>query len=354
MTSTTLPGATPTEHSDVTTAPDYGDARAEFQALLSGCGLYDLSRRAKIAVTGGDRVRWMNGMVSNNVRDLAPGHGVYAFMLNAQGHIQADLYVFQRGDSLLVDTERGQRDKILQLFDHYIISDDVEIADISDKLTALGLSGPESRHVLERAGIAVPDLAPLVFCSPKCDCACDCLQCTLVRGDDPAGTSYEIWLAPDKLKPTWDALVAAGATAVGAVALELRRISLGIPRFGVDIRERDLPQETGQTRALNFTKGCYLGQEIVERIRSRGTVHRQFTAFAVEGPLPKPGAKILAGENTGENTEEKEVGEITSSATLPLPSGDRPVALGYLRREAAGKDLRAGTAKLKPASLPIA
>ena len=97
---------------------DFGDPRAEFQALLSGCGLYDLSWRTKIAVTGGDRVRWLNGMATNNIRDLAPGHGVYAFLLNAQGRIQADLYVFQRGDSLLVDTERGQQEKVLQLFDH--------------------------------------------------------------------------------------------------------------------------------------------------------------------------------------------------------------------------------------------
>jgi len=346
MTSTTLPGTNPSEHSGPATGSDFGDPRAEFQALLSSCGLYDLSGRAKIAATGGDRVRWLNGMATNNIRDLAAGHGVYAFLLNAQGHIQADLYVFQRGDSLLVDTERGQREKVLQLFDHYIIADDVEIADISGELTAMGLAGPESRSVLERAGIAVPDLAPLELCSPKCDCACDCLQCTLVRGDDPAGTSYEIWLAPDRLKSTWDALVAAGATAVGADALELRRISFGIPRYGVDIRERDLPQETGQMRALNFTKGCYLGQEIVERIRSRGAVHRQFTAFVVEGTLPETGAKILS--------DEKEVGEITSGAVLPLPGGDRPVALGYLRREAAGKDLRAGTSKVKVASLPIA
>ena len=351
MTSTTFPGANPTGHSGAVgaTAPDFGDPRAEFQALLSGCGLYDLSARAKIAVTGGDRVRWLNGMATNNIRDLAPGHGVYAFLLNAQGRIQADLYVFQRGDSLLVDTERGQREKVIQLFDRYIIADDVEIADLSDKLTALGVAGPESRRVLERAGIAVPDLAPLEFCSAKCDCACGCLECTVARWDDSAGTSYEIWLAPDKLKSTWDALVRAGAIAEGADALELRRISFGIPRYGVDIRERDLPQETGQTRALNFTKGCYLGQEIVERIRSRGAVHRQFTAFAVEGTLPEPGAKILVGEK-----DEQEVGEITSSAVLPLPGGDRPVALGYLRREAVGKDLRAGTAKLKPASLPIA
>ena len=346
MTSTTLSGTNPSEHSSMASASDFGDPRAEFQALLSGCGIYDLSGRAKIAVTGGDRVRWLNGMVSNNVRDLAIGHGVYAFMLNAQGRIQADLYVFQRGDSLLVDTERGQREKVLQLFDRYIIADEVEIADISDQITALGLSGPESRNVLKGAGIAIPELAPLEACSPKCDCACDCLQCVLVRNDDSAGSSYEIWLAPDKLRTTWDALVAAGATAVGTDALELRRIGFGIPRYGVDIRERDLPQETGQARALSFTKGCYLGQEIVERIRSRGAVHRQFMAFAVEGTLPEPGAKILA--------EEKEVGDITSSAILPLPGGDRPVALGYLRREAAEKDLRTGTAKLKPASLPVA
>jgi folate-binding protein YgfZ len=344
MTLTTLPGANPSEQSGVTTALDFGDARAEFQALLSGCGLYDLSWRAKIAVTGGDRVRWLNGMATNNVRDLAPGHGVYAFLLNAQGRIQADLYVFQRGDSLLVDTERAQRDKILQLFDHYIIADDVEIADISDKLTALGLTGPESRNVLDRAGIAVPDLA--LAHMQFADVVWRQKTVTLLRSGEEVRESWQIWIAPEHVSELWEALLKAGARPTGTTALNLFRISRGIPQFGADIRERDLPQETGQTRALNFTKGCYLGQEIVERIRSRGAVHRQFTAFAVDGTLPEPGAKIAA--------DEKEVGEITSSAILPLPVGDRPVALGYLRREAVGKDLRAGTAKLKPASLPSA
>jgi len=345
MTSTTLPGTRPTEHSGAITAPDFGDPRAEFQALLSGCGLYDLSWRAKIAVTGGDRVRWLNGMVTNNVRDLASGHGVYAFLLNAQGHIQADLYVFQRGDSLLVDTERGQRDKILQLFDRYIIADDVEIADISDKLTALGLTGPESRAVLERTGVAVPDLAYLQFADLVGQHAWQQKDITVLRSGEEARESWQIWIAPEHTGELWNALIKAGARPTGTTALNCFRISRGIPQFGEDIRERDLPQETGQMRALNFTKGCYLGQEIVERIRSRGGVHRQFTAFAAEGTLPAPGVKITAGE--------KEVGEITSSALLPLPSGDRPVALGYLRREAAGKELRAGTAKINPASLPI-
>ncbi len=354
MTSTTLPGTNPGAH-DATTAPDFGDTRAEFQALLAGCGLYDLSWRAKIAVAGGDRVRWLNGMATNNIRDLALGHGVYAFLLNAQGRIQADLYAFQRGDSLLVDTERQQREKVLQLFDHYIIADDVEITDISDKLTALGLTGPESRHVLERAGIAVPDLACLQFAeviwqSPVQQCGQD-KTVTLLRSGEEARESWQVWIAPEHKDELWGLLLKAGARPTGATALNLFRISRGIPQFGEDIRERDLPQETGQTRALNFTKGCYLGQEIVERIRSRGAVHRQFTAFEVDvaGARPAPGSKIMAGENN----DEKEVGEVTSSAILPLAGGDRPIALGYLRREAAGQKLHAGTAKLKPATLPI-
>src|SRR5215469_6061574 len=113
MTSGTVPE---TKHGETAGIPATGDVRLEFHALFSGCGVYSLEWRSKISLTGSDRVRWLNGMVTNNVRDLASGHGVYAFLLNAQGHIQAELYAFQRGDSLLVDAELAQRDKILQLF----------------------------------------------------------------------------------------------------------------------------------------------------------------------------------------------------------------------------------------------
>jgi len=338
MNTTTISGTQPS------TPADYGDVRTEFHALLSGCGVYDLSWRAKISLTGGDRVRWLNGMVTNNVRDLAPSHGVYAFLLNAQGHIQADLYAFNRGESLLVDVERSQRDMVLQLFDHYIIADDVEVADISDKLTAIGLTGPESHNVLERAGLAGPELTWLQFA----DLTWQQQPITLLHSGEEAKESWQVWTAPEHFTALWDALVKAGATPAGASALNLFRIARAIPQFGEDIRDKDLPQETGQTRALNFTKGCYLGQEIVERIRSRGAVHRQFTAFLVEGPLPAPGAKIQVGN------DEKEVGEITSSADLPLPAGNRAVALGYLRREAVNKNLCAGTSALTPATIPIA
>jgi folate-binding protein YgfZ len=333
MTAMTIAAARPTT--------DYGDTRAEFQALLSGCGVYDLGWRAKIVLTGSDRVRWLNGMISNNVRDLAVGYGVYSFLLNAQGRIQADLYTFQRGESLLVDTERSQREKVLELFDHYIIADDVEVKDVSDQLTALGLTGPGSRNALERAGILVPELGYLQFA----DMRWNEVGITLLHSGEEAKDSWQAWIAPEHVRALWDALAKAGARPSGTSALNLFRILRGIPQFGQDIRERDLPQETGQMRALNFTKGCYLGQEIVERIRSRGAVHREFKAFAVEGALPEPGAKIHA--------EGKEVGEITSSAMLPLAGGDRSVALGYLRREAAGKELRAGAAKLTQTQVPI-
>ncbi len=315
-------------------AADYGDVRSEFQSLLSGCGVYDLSWRAKINLTGGHRVRWLNGMISNNVRDLQPGHGVYAFILNPQGHIQGDLYAFNRGDLFLLDMELAQRDKILQWLKRYIIADDVYLTDISDKLTAVGVTGPDSRQIMRGAGIDLPDLAHLQFS----DLAWRDTQITVLHSGEEAADSWQIWSAPDRAGALWDALGNADAKATGTSALNLFRIAKGIPQYGQDIRERDLPHETRQMRALNFTKGCYQGQEIVERIRARGAVHRQFMSFSVDGPLPEPGTKIQAGG--------KEVGEVTTSALLPLPGGDVPAALGYLRREAEGKELTAGDARL--------
>ena len=127
------------------TPADFGDSATEFRALLQGCALLDMSWQAKLVLAGEDRVRWLNGMVTNNVRDLAPGHGVYSFVLSAQGRIQGDLVAYNRGDYLLVTTDREQAPTIAEIFDRYIIMDDVEVADISDKLAAIGVAGPQSR-----------------------------------------------------------------------------------------------------------------------------------------------------------------------------------------------------------------
>ena len=327
----------------VASAADFGDVRAEFAALVSSAGLFDLSSRAKIVLTGGDRVRWLNGMITNNVRDLAVGHGIYAFLLNPQGHILGDLYAFNRGESIVISTERSQLEKILATFDHYIIMDDVEVKNVSDEWMGVGIAGPAARQLLDKAGIDVPDLKTLQFAEMTWQGA----PLTLVRTDHPAVDEYELWISSERASSLWDHLVKAGTKPTGTSALDLFRIASGIPRYGQDIRERDLPQETEQARALHFSKGCYIGQEIVERIRSRGAVHRMFTAFGVEGPLPAVGSKI--------QSDGRDVGEVTSAASLPLPKGDFLVALGYIRREVAtpGRKLQAGDANLVVTTPPF-
>jgi len=323
--------------------PDYGNVRAEFAALLSSCGISDLGARTKIALTGGDRVRWLNGMVTNNIRDLVAGRGVYAFLLNPQGHILGDLYAFNRGDSILIDSDESQSEKLLATFDHYIIMDDVEVANVSDKLAAVGIAGPKAREVLRAVRFEISTLEPLQFVN----ISWQSVAVTVVCGDNPGVESFELWLAPDQVTPLWHALTKAGATPAGATALELLRIAAGIPRYGQDIRERDLPQETEQQRALHFSKGCYIGQEIVERIRSRGNVHRKFTGFDVQGALPAVSTKIQAAG--------RDVGEITSAASLPLGGGERLAALGYIRREIAtpGRQFQVGSTQLSVAALPF-
>jgi len=321
----------------------FGNATDEFGALRSTCGVYNLENRAKIRLTGSDRVRWLNGMITNNVRDLPVGQGVYAFLLNPQGHILGDLTTYNRGEHLLVDTDRSQLDKILATFDHYIIMDDVEVANVSDQLSAIGLAGPNAESVLRKAGLEDPQLQPLQIA----DLSWQQTKVTIVRGEHDAFPSYEIWVAPEHAASLREELQRSGAMAVGPEALEIYRIVLGIPVYGKDIHERDLPQETEQQRALNFNKGCYVGQEIVERIRSRGAVHRKFTGFTVTGPAPAPGTKI--------QVQAKDVGEITSSAVLPSSDGEHTVALGYIRREIGvpGKEVEIAGSRAVITELPF-
>ena len=322
-------------------APPVDSAAGQFRSLILSSGVYGLSDRVKLALTGKDRVRWLNGMISNNVRDLAAGQGVYGFLLTPQGKILGDLFAYNRGESILVDTDQAQLAKVQETLKRYIIMDKVEIAEVSDKFGGLGLAGPKSAELLRTAGLKVGELGGLQLV----DITWQGIALTVVGGDNPAVPSYEFWIAPQNMPTLQAALLEAGAKPVGAEALELLRIASGVPRYRQDIRDRDLPQETGQARALNFNKGCYIGQEIVERIRARGNVHRMFTGFLVAGELPDAGTKI--------QSQDKDVGEVTSIATLPLQSGESKVALGYLRREAAAKELTAGPAILSVTDLPF-
>ncbi|HXE91460.1 MAG TPA: glycine cleavage T C-terminal barrel domain-containing protein [Terriglobales bacterium] len=329
------------EYRGYETAASFGSPAAEYAALRTSCGLFDLAWRAGFTVRGEDRIRWLNGMVTNNVRDLAPNHGVYSFLLNPQGHILGDMLVFHRGDHLLIETDAEQAPKLRELLDKYIIMDDVELGD-AEPVCRLGLEGPKAGEILRRVGVNPEGLQSLEMRNTEESP----FRCTLVRSAPPSG--YEIWLAPENAAAAFDALICAGAAPVGFEALEIWRVAQGIPRYGLDIRERDLPQETEQHQALNFAKGCYVGQEIVERIRSRGQVHRKFTGFVISGPAPAPGTKVSAAG--------KEIGEITSVARIPASNGSsRTLALGYIRREAAksGATLQVDGAEATISDLPF-
>jgi aminomethyltransferase len=318
---------------------DMSDRRQELTALVAGCGIYRTDRTL-LFFTGRDRTRWLNGMVSNNIRDLAVGHGVYSFVLTPQGHIQADVYAFNRGESLLVETDRTQAETVLRIFRKYIIMDKVEIEDLSEKVTAFGVMGPKSGETLASLGLN-KDLGRLQLQ----DANWNGIALTVVRGDNPSFPNYELLVPSEHAESIWNALLQAGAVEVHEQTLETFRILCGIPKVGQDTREKTLPQETGQERALNFNKGCYIGQEIVERIRARGALHRTFVGFEIDGPVPAAGTKI--------QSEGKEVGEITSVASESL-KGKR-MALGYLRKEFLATDerLTTGEAEAKAASLPF-
>jgi folate-binding protein YgfZ len=315
---------------------DAPDRAIQLSALLSGAGFAALDRTGWIRVTGEDRVRWLNGMVTNAIQGLAPGEGCYNFVLNAQGRIQGDLTAFAQTDELLLETDLQGLPGLIATLDHFIIMDDVELSDISAERKGVVLAGPRAAVILEGLGLFSGQIPSLILQTATWQGA----AVEVIHAHSPMVERYELWSDERTIDRISEELTAAGAVPVLPESLEDLRILEGTPRYGTDIRNsetaRDLPQETGQTRALNFSKGCYLGQEIVERIRSRGAVHRTFTGFQLDGSLPITGT-VLTGAEPG--ADGKPVGELTSVAAIELPealfpSGEVRLALGYLRREA--------------------
>ena len=305
-----------------------------------------LDQTGWIRVTGEDRVRWLNGMVTNSIQDLKDGEATYNFLLSVQGRIQGDATVFAEPDALLMETATAQISVMMPLLDRFIIMDDVELADVTGSQSGLQVAGPRAASLLAQIGLNVDDLAEL----EKRSLSWNTAKVTAIHAYSPLVPRYEMWAEPDTAAKLLEALLSAGALPCDAQSLEWLRILEGTPLYGTDIRDRELPQETGQSRALHFNKGCYLGQEIVERIRSRGNVHRTFGAFRLEGDLPAAGSPI--------ETDGKQIGELTTVAAIPLPEssgGTVQLGLGYIRREALdrGATLQYSSGIAIPVSLPF-
>jgi folate-binding protein YgfZ len=312
------------EYRCVQTPPELDAPEVETETFISGAAVHDLGWMRRLAVRGKDRFRWLSGMVSNTVRDLGSGTGAWNLVLNAQGRIQGDLTTWRDGDALELEIAWDQYHRLLAHLEHFIIMDDVELVPLGEDPTpetALGLSGPGAGAVLERMGL--PTLSePMRGTRVEWNG----FDLRILRGHGVIVEHYEIWTPVAGMTRLWRTLTTAGAVPVGVATVEAFRIAEGIPAYGVDMVERDLPQETSQMRALHFNKGCYLGQEIVERIRSRGKVHRHLRSLELEGPIPSSGTELML--------EETQVGAITSAAALPLRNRKRIFALGMVREEA--------------------
>lgn len=305
----------------------YGDAAAEYAALRQTVGLADLSFRSRICLLGADRKRFLHGQVTNNVNDLPVGQGNYAALVTAKGKLQSDLYVYQLAEEILLDFEPGLSATVAQRLEKYIIADDVQVVDVSEHYGLLTVQGPKASEAVLALGLlqSLPT-KPLHFSSIK-----DEQLGEVYVMNQPRGTAqgFDLFVPTPSLSTMAERLMtlvqSLGGRVCGWQALETVRIEAGFPRFGMDMDETNLAPEAGiEGRAISYNKGCYIGQEVIARIRTYGQVAKALRGLRItSGPLPNKGDKLFAGE--------KEVGYITSSVYSPTLQAN--VALGYVRRE---------------------
>ncbi len=291
----------------------------EYLALTQGVGLADLSGRAYIELQGADRAKFLHNLCSNDILRLTPGQGCEAFLLNAKGKIVGHVFVYCSPDTLVLDSSPGQGEKLAAHLDRYIIREKVTLADRTEEFAQLLLAGPQAAAALGKVGCDAPqDL----LAHGKMEIAG---QTVFVRRSGITGPqAFSLVCASEQKGVVMQALKDSGVTLCGPYAVEVARIEAGMPLYGMDITDDNLPQEVDRNDwAISFNKGCYLGQETVARIDALGHVNRTLVGlrFASES-VPEPGGELLAGD--------KVVGHVTSAAWSPAQR--RAVALGYVRQ----------------------
>ena len=308
----------------------YGDPAAEHTALRSAAGLADLGYRSRLCLTGVDRVRFLHGQVTNNVKDLRPGTGCCAALVTAKGRLESDLQIFALADELLLDFEPGLTPEVSQRLEKFIIADDVQILDAAPHYGLLSVQGPLAADVINHLNLGVELPArPLTLASLSHPVWGDLY---LVNHPHFSTPGFDLFIPTATLAAVWEQLVTAvravGGRPCGWQAWETARFEAGIPRFGLDMDATNLAPETGmESRAISYSKGCYIGQEVIARIRTYGQVAKALRGLRLADQLttlPLKGDRLFhAG---------KEVGVITSA--LASPTLHANFAFGYVRKEA--------------------
>jgi folate-binding protein YgfZ len=312
-------------------SPAYRAAREHAGLIVRTSGL--------IVVSGRDRASYLQGLLTNDITALAPGHGCYAAYLTPQGRMIADLHVYELGDVILLVLPPAAKDDVLARLDQFIFSEDVQLGDVTDAFASLVVVGPDSAAVAAAVTDAPVDSLqslPVEGCL-RTQVAGD--AAIVLRVNDTGEPGLALLVAHASLEAVAGALRAAGAADVDPGTADVLRIEDGVPRFGQDMTADTIPLEAGiEERAISFTKGCYVGQEVIIRVlhRGHGRVARRLMGlvFDAGAGVPPPGTSL--------HHDGAQVGAVTSSAESPALG--RPIAMGYVKRDLAVADTMVSTA----------
>ena len=326
---------------------DFGEPAAEYRFANQTVALEDKNYRSYLKFTGPDRVRYLNAVLTNNIKDLAAGQGTVSLLLNPQGHILAEIETYAFPNHHLCVSYAMIRGQLIQWMDKYIIMDDVTLADETERWGALALEGAKAVAVVkELTGVDLQQLKELASVEAQLlayhpvagpsaaegsQPSSSPVPCRVVKRSPGGVAGAEFVVERDHLQTLWRILVEAarrhGGGPAGYTTFSAQRLAQGVPWFGYDFGEKQIPHEAGlENSHISYTKGCYTGQEIVERVRSRGHVNRRRVSLLFSGDaLPEPGFLLTADDG-------KEVGSITRAARVWDPP--RIIGMGYVRTEA--------------------
>ena len=307
---------------------DFGDPAAEYRFGNQTVALEDKNYRTYLKFTGPDRVRYLNAILTNNIKDLAAGQGTISLLLNPQGHILAELETYALADHHLCVSYAMIREQLIQWLDKYIIMDDVTLTDETDRWGTLALEGPKAAAIVKQ--LANVDLQPVDELA-SVESVVNAIPCRIVKRSPGGVAGAELVVERAQLPALWQILLEAvrkhGGGPAGYTALSGQRLSQGVAWFGYDFGEKQIPHEAGlENTHISYTKGCYTGQEIVERVRSRGHVNRRRVGLLFSGDaVPEAGAPLTTADG-------KEAGYVTRAARVWDPP--RVIGMGYVRKEA--------------------
>ena len=328
-------------------AADYGDSEAEYRVAREAVSIHDASYRETLRITGEDRVSFLHGMVTQDVKGLVAGVAAYTAMITAKGAMVADARLLKREGDLLLDVEPGLGAKVKEFLEKYLISEDAELHEATGEWGLLRLLGPRTGEVLG-AALGSP-FEPLAANATR---GASLAGVQVVLLGQPAFEKHgvDVLVPRGSLEAVWKALVQAGGAhglkPLGFEALELLRVEAGVPRYGQDLVDTTIPLEANLTHAISYNKGCYIGQEVIARATFRGHMNRKLAGVLLGETEAAPGTELRKGE--------KKVGWLTSVVRSPA-QGQR-VALAYVHKDhlEPGTELTLATGStVKVAPLPF-